>query len=96
MNRKIVFLGRSLAKYTEAGENIGLVNFSENVEIVKYGKQIKQKLKQKNKQIFIFISDNIDTDQFENFNIGSFINTACSGLSLDSPSIINYNELPKE
>ena len=46
MKRKIVFLGRSLAKYTEAGENISLVKFSKKVEIVKYGKQIKRKLKQ--------------------------------------------------
>lgn len=46
MNRKIVFLGRSLAKYTQAGENIGLVNFSKQVEIVKFGKQIRRKLKQ--------------------------------------------------
>src|SRR3989338_7734252 len=41
MNRKIIFLGRSLAKYTEAGENIDLVNFSKDVEIVKFGKQVK-------------------------------------------------------
>jgi ribonuclease J len=45
MNRKIIFLGRSLAKYTQAGENIGLVNFSKDVEIVKFGKQIEKRLK---------------------------------------------------
>lgn len=44
MNRKIVFLGRSLAKYVQAAESIGLVNFSKDVEIVKYGGQIKKKL----------------------------------------------------
>jgi ribonuclease J len=46
LNRKIVFLGRSLAKYTKAGEDVGLVKFSDKVEIVKYGKSIKRKLKQ--------------------------------------------------
>lgn len=46
MNRKIVFLGRSLAKYTQAGENVGLINFSKEVEIVKFGKQIKKRVKQ--------------------------------------------------
>jgi len=46
MNRKIIFLGRSLAKYAEAGENIGLVNFSKEVEIVKYGSKIKKRLNQ--------------------------------------------------
>jgi ribonuclease J len=45
MNRKIVFLGRSLAKYISAAENIDLVHFSKEVEIVKFGKQIKRKLK---------------------------------------------------
>ena len=46
MNRKVVFLGRSLAKYAQAGENVGLVNFSKEVEIVKYGAKIKKKLSQ--------------------------------------------------
>jgi ribonuclease J len=45
LNRKIVFLGRSLAKYVRAAENIGLVNFSKKVEIVKYSRQIERKLK---------------------------------------------------
>lgn len=45
LNRKIVFLGRSLSKYVEAGESINIVNFSKDVEIVKYGKQIKRRLK---------------------------------------------------
>jgi len=45
MNRKIVFLGRSLAKYALAAEDIGLVNFSKQVEIVKYSSKIKRKLK---------------------------------------------------
>ncbi len=45
MNRKIVFLGRSLAKYTQAGEKIDLVNFSKDAEIVKFGSQIKKRLK---------------------------------------------------
>jgi ribonuclease J len=40
-----VLLGRSLSKYVEAGENIGLVSFSDNTEIVKFGKQIRRKLK---------------------------------------------------
>jgi len=46
MNRKIIFLGRSLAKYTQAGENVDIVNFSKEVEIVKFGKHIKKKIKE--------------------------------------------------
>ena len=45
MNRKIVFLGRSLAKYVKAGENVGLINFSKDVEIVSFGSKIKKKLR---------------------------------------------------
>ncbi|MCK5282319.1 MAG: RNase J family beta-CASP ribonuclease [Nanoarchaeota archaeon] len=50
MNRKVVLLGRSLAKYVEAGENINLIKFSDQVEIVKYGKQIKNRLKRIEKE----------------------------------------------
>lgn len=46
MNRKIIFLGRSLSKYVEAGEATGIVKFSKEVEIVKYREQIKKRLKQ--------------------------------------------------
>ncbi|MBU0980419.1 MAG: RNase J family beta-CASP ribonuclease [Nanoarchaeota archaeon] len=45
LNRRIVFLGRSLAKYSLAGEDIGIVNFSKEAEIVKYSSKIKRKLK---------------------------------------------------
>ncbi len=50
LDRKIVFLGRSLAKYVKAGEEIGLINFSKDVEIVKYGSKIKKKLKEIDKK----------------------------------------------
>jgi len=45
MNRKIVFLGRSLAKYVKAGENIGIIDFSRDVEIVSFGSKIGKKLR---------------------------------------------------
>ena len=44
LNRKILFLGRSLSRYVQAGENLDLINFSKDVEILKFGKQIKYKL----------------------------------------------------
>lgn len=50
MGRKVVLLGRSLAKYVEAGENIGIIKFSGQAEIVRYGKQIKRKLRQIEKE----------------------------------------------
>lgn len=50
LNRKIIFMGRSLAKYVKAAENVGIVNFSKDVEIVKFGKQIKRKLNKIDKE----------------------------------------------
>ncbi|MCH8004356.1 MAG: RNase J family beta-CASP ribonuclease [Nanoarchaeota archaeon] len=49
LNRKIIFLGRSLSKYVKAAENVGIINFSKDVEMVKYSKQIERKLKKINK-----------------------------------------------
>lgn len=46
MGRKVVFLGRSLRKYIQAGEDVQIIDFSKDAEIVGFGKQIKQKLKQ--------------------------------------------------
>ena len=45
INREIVFLGRSLSKYTRAGEKIGIVNFTKDVKILRFGKQIRRILK---------------------------------------------------
>lgn len=46
LGRKIVFLGRSLTKYVGAAENINLVDFSKDVELVKYSRQISKKIRE--------------------------------------------------
>jgi ribonuclease J len=46
IKRKIIFLGRSLAKYVEAAENAGIIAIPKDVEIVKYRKQIIKRLKE--------------------------------------------------
>jgi ribonuclease J len=50
MNRRIIFLGRSLSKYVQAGEATGIVKFSNQVEIVKYREQIKKRLRKLSKE----------------------------------------------
>ncbi|MCX8147226.1 MAG: RNase J family beta-CASP ribonuclease [Candidatus Woesearchaeota archaeon] len=45
MNRKIVFLGRSLRKYVMAGEKINIINFSRDAEIVGFRDKITKKLR---------------------------------------------------
>ena len=45
LDRRIAFLGRSLVKYINAAETIGLVNFSKDADMVKYRSKIKRYLK---------------------------------------------------
>ncbi|MFT4297977.1 MAG: RNase J family beta-CASP ribonuclease [Candidatus Woesearchaeota archaeon] len=42
--RKIIFLGRSLHKYVSAAELVNIVNFSEDIEIVKYSSKVRSML----------------------------------------------------
>lgn len=46
INRKVVFMGRSLAKYIEAAEETGVAYLSKEGEVVRYSKKIGKKLKQ--------------------------------------------------
>ena len=50
MNRKIVFMGRSMAKYVNAAESTGIANFTNKVEILKYSNQIRKRLKKIGKE----------------------------------------------
>ena len=49
-------------------------------------------LKLKNKKTYLFLSNNIDINEFENFGIKSWVNTACPRLDFDS-SVINLKNL---
>jgi len=83
----------ALMKFLSA-KNIGiLVTTKPGQEQLKQTKKLKQKLLKKGKKVYIFLSNNIDINQFENFNIQSWINTACPGLSIDNPQIINHSEV---
>src|SRR3989344_454662 len=46
LNRKIVFVGRSMAKYVSAGESIGQVPFKKNIILATYKKQVDKMLRQ--------------------------------------------------
>jgi len=50
LNRKIVFLGRSLSKYVIAGQKEKIIDFEKDVELCKYQAHISRKLKQINKK----------------------------------------------
>ena len=50
LNRKILFLGRSLHKYVTCAANLQLVPFIKDIEMVTYTNQVKRKLKQVEKE----------------------------------------------
>lgn len=58
LKRKVAVLGRSLAKYISAAEEVGMVKFSDKAEICKYARQVRKKLKEieKNKDKYLIIA----------------------------------------
>ncbi|MEK6935424.1 MAG: diphthamide synthesis protein [Nanoarchaeota archaeon] len=85
----------ALIKYLRADKIGILVSTKPGQENLNQAIKLKEKIEKQNnqKQAFIFMSNNIDVSQFENFNIESWVNTACSGLSMDNFNIININEI---
>lgn len=57
LNRKIVLMGRSMFKYSDAAERIGLVNYSKEAEILAYARLIKKKLSdiEKNRSKYVIV-----------------------------------------
>lgn len=80
-----------LAKFIMS-DNIGVII---STKAGQYKKVDIAKLQKKypNKKFYLFLADNINLQELENFQIDFWINTACPGLSLDSPRIINIDKL---
>ena len=57
-------------------------------------KAIEFKKHLKNKTSYLFIANNINPNEFENFGILSWVNTACPKLDFDLP-IINIRDLKR-
>ncbi len=61
---------------------------SKNLEV------IKTKIEKKGKKVYIFETNNISTSEFENFpQVQIWINTACYGLAMDDPRIVNLQDI---
>jgi len=84
----------ALIKFLKADKIGILVSTKPGQENLDNAIKLKNQLENKNKQPFIFISNNIDINQFENFNIDSWVNTACPGLAIDNSDIINVDDIP--
>jgi len=106
-NNKIHQISLKEIKKLKAKRKTALIKFLNAKKLgilvtTKYGQEnlekalkLKEKLKKQDKESHIFLANNIEINQFENFNLDSWINTACPGLSNDSSNIINMSELPK-
>jgi len=44
LKRKVVFIGRSLSKYTKAGEDVNLIQFSKDVDVLRFSRKAAKKL----------------------------------------------------
>ena len=53
---------------------------------------LQKKLEKEGKECFVFIADNINIEELENYDIESWLNTACPALSFDS-RIVNIEDL---
>jgi diphthamide biosynthesis enzyme Dph1/Dph2-like protein len=85
----------ALIKFLGAN-NVGiLVSTKPGQENLDKAIELKKNLEKNNKKAYILIANDLDISQFENFNIDSWVNTACVGLAMDNPNIINIEELPK-
>jgi len=85
----------ALMKFLKSDKIGILVSTKPGQEKLNEAIKLKTGLEKQGKQAYIFISDNIDLNQFENFDIQAWVNTACPGLCMDNPSIINIEELSK-
>jgi len=72
-----------------------LVSTKPGQQKLKQAQELKKEIEKKypEKRCFIFISNNINTNEFENFQIPVFINTACLGLAYDSNKILNSEDI---
>jgi 2-(3-amino-3-carboxypropyl)histidine synthase len=77
-------------------ESIGIiVSTKPGQNKVKEAEELKKSINKKypEKEVFIFISNNINLSELENFQIDVWINTSCPGLVNDSDKIINYDDI---
>ena len=74
--------------------NTGLLVSTKHGQNFKPINKIKQQIEKLNKKVYIFESNNINTNEFENFpQIKMWVNTACFGLARDDMRIINLADI---
>ena len=75
--------------------NMGVLVSTKPGQSYKNPEKLIKELKKKypDKKFYLFIADNINLQELENFSCDFWVNTACPGLSLDSSKIINIDRI---
>jgi len=68
-----------------------LVSIKPGQENLKKAIEFKKNLK--NKKAYLFIGNNINTSEFENFGLDCWVNSACPRLDIENSSIVNIDKL---
>ncbi|MBN1377368.1 RNase J family beta-CASP ribonuclease [Candidatus Woesearchaeota archaeon] len=96
MKRKPVFLGRSLAKYTHAGKQANIIDFEDDIEIIKYSKKVKKFLKNlKNPEKYLLVMTGnqgepkailarVVFEKWFDFSPGDFVVFSCSTIPTET------------
>jgi len=80
----------SYVKFLHADKVGILISTKPGQQRLKQAIDIKKKLK---KQSYLFIGNNINTQEFENFGLNSYVNTACPRMDMNSNMIINFTRV---
>lgn len=71
-----------------------LVSLKPGQNRLKKALELQKTLEKSDKEAYIFITDNLNLDETENFHgVDSWINTACPRLSLDKTDIVNLADI---
>jgi diphthamide biosynthesis enzyme Dph1/Dph2-like protein len=81
----------SYVKFLNADKIGILVSTKPGQQNLEKALDFKKRLKEK--KSYLFISNNIDTREFENFGLNSWVNTACPRLDMENNSIINIDKI---
>lgn len=75
-------------------EKVGLIVSTKPGQKTRAYNAMESMIKKQGKKVYLFESDNIDIGDLDNFNdIRLWVNTACFGLGLDDPKIINFQDI---
>lgn len=84
-----------LNKFVLANKLGILISTKPGQENSRKAEQLRERIKKKypEKQVYFFISNNINLAEFENFDIAFWINSACAGLINDSKNLANIDDI---